>query len=130
MPDNKKDIERIQNDLLRRSIAYIELYSIEQLDNTKLHIEKVNEWLARTGDPSDIQKLSAALKALNEMYSFLLEQSTTILQASVIPMANLIKASEEANINHSSIVVNENSSISNSKINRDDLKSMYTKYED
>lgn len=129
MPDNQKDIDRIQNDLLKRSIAYIELYSIEQMDNTKLHIEKVNEWLDKTGDPNDIQKLSAALKALNEMYSFLLEQSTTILQASVIPMANLIKARENVD-NESSTTVTESSAISRQKISDDDLKAMYTKYED
>lgn len=129
MPDNQKDIDRIQNDLLKRSIAYIELYSIEQMDNTKLHIEKVNEWLDKTGDPNDIQKLSAALKALNEMYSFLLEQSTTILQASVIPMANLIKARENVD-NESSTTVTESSAISTKKISDDDLKAMYTKYED
>lgn len=129
MPDNQKHIDKIQNDLLKRSIAYIELYSIEQMDNTKLHIEKVNDWLDKTGDPNDIQKLSAALKALNEMYSFLLEQSTTILQASVIPMANLIKARENVD-NESSTTVTESSAISRQKISDDELKAMYQKYED
>lgn len=129
MSDNQEDIKRIYNDLLKRSIAYIELYSIEQMDNTKLHIEKVNEWLDRTGDPNDIQKLTVSLKALNEIYTLLLEQSTTRFMAAVIPMSNLIKQLEKDD-NESSTTVTESSAISRQKISDDDLKAMYTKYED
>lgn len=129
MADNKEDIKRLYNDLLKRSIAYIELYSIEQMDNTKLHIEKVNEWLYKTGDPNDIQKLTAALKALNEIYTLLLEQSTTRFMAAVIPMSNLIKQLEKDN-NESSTTVNESSAISKPRISDNELKAMYTRYED
>lgn len=129
MPNNKEDINRLYNDLLKRSIAYIELYSIEQMDNTKLHIEKINKWLDKSNDPNDIQKLTTSLKSLNDLYAFLLEQSTTRFMAGVIPMSNLIKDLEKDD-NDSETTVTESLAISTKKISDDDLKAMYQKYED